>query len=190
VSAETPPRGPHAAAGDAGLRPLAPAPSGPAGSHALALALARHADVVAFARMLVRGPRAADRVPRLASVFSFVSHLTDVPPPAGGRPRDGVDLLLQLAGAEQGPALILTALLLALGERAALRQVGAFAFVRVEIDPVDLSRLPPHAGPVLAGGRWYLPLDPRHARTPLGLLPPPLRTALGPPRHLRPAAGH
>lgn len=190
MSAEAPPRGPHAAAGDVGLRSVAPAPASRACSHALALALARHADVVAFARMLVRGPRADDRVSRLASVFSFVSHLTDVPPAAGGRPRDGVDLLLQLAGAEQSPALILTALLLALGERASLRQIGALAFVRVEIDPADLSRLPPHAGPVLAGGRWYLPLDPRHARAPLGLLPPPLRTALRFPARLRPAASH
>lgn len=190
MSADTPLRGRHAAGGGGDLRPRPATPSGLAGRHALALALARHADVVAFARALVRGPRAGDRVSRLASVFSFVSHLTDVPPPADGRARDGVDLLLQIAGAAESPALILAALLLALGERATLCEVRGLAFVRVEIDPADLSRLPPHAGPVLARGRWYLPLDPRHARAPLGLLPPPLRTVLRASRRLRPAPCH
>jgi hypothetical protein len=146
--------------------------------HALALALARHRDVVAFARALVRGRRASDRVSRLASVFSFVGHLVDVPPAADGGARDGVDLLLELAGDDEGPALILAALLLALGEKAALSYVNGLAFVRVELDHADLSRLPPHAGPILANGRWYLPLDPRRARSPLGLLPLPVRNAL------------
>jgi hypothetical protein len=177
VSADTPLRGPQ---------PVAPggASSQPAGHvmgatpHALALGLARHRDVVAFARALVRGPRSADRLSRLAAVFSFVCHLVDVPPPPAGRARDGVDVLLGIAGEDEGPALILAALLLALGEKAALAYTPALAFVRVEIDLADLSRLPPHAGPIFANGRWYLPLDPRRARSPLGRLPLPVRNAL------------
>lgn len=178
MSADTPLRGvrPAAVGGASGQRMgrQRPWPTG----HALALALARHRDVVAFARALVRGPRSSDRLSRLASVFSFVSHLVDVPPPAEEYTRDGVDLLLELAGDDEGPALILAALLLALGEKAALSYVPGLAFVRVELDLADLSRLPPHAGPIFTHGRWYLPLDPRRARAPLGLLPLPVRNAL------------
>jgi len=178
VSADTLPPGLRPAAAEgASLRDVA-GRGAPSALYALALALARHRDIVSFARALVRGPRSGERLSRLASVFSFVCHLVDVPPPTDGRARDGVDLLLELAGEEEGPALILAALLLALGERAALSYTPGLAFVRVEIDPADLARLPPHADPILRNGRWYLPLDPRRARSPLGLLPLPARNAL------------
>lgn len=146
--------------------------------HLLALSLARNRDVIAFARALVRHRRPGHRVSRLAAVFSFVGHLVDVPKAADGEIRDGVDLLLGLAGEEEGPSLILAALLLALGEKASLSHVSRVAFVRVELEPTDLSRLPPHAQPLVSGGRCYLALDPRRARSPLGLLPRSARDAL------------
>jgi len=96
----------------------------------------------------------------------------DVPPPAPDAPRDGVDVLVALVGAHEGPALILAALLQALGERAGVEwSPPGPPFVRVQIDPCDLARLPPFAGIRVEGRRLYLPLDPRCARTPVGFLP-------------------
>lgn len=120
-----------------------------------------------------------DRLGRLASVFTFVSHLMDVPLPE--RPRDGADVLLALAGARDGPAVILAALLQALGEKAQLEHTREVVFVRVELQLADLRRLPPHAVLVLGRarrGRYLLPLDPRRACSPLGFLPRPVRRAL------------
>jgi hypothetical protein len=134
--------------------------------------------VIAFARELTGRLPATGRLPRIAGVFTFVGHLVDVPPPASGEPRDGVDVLLALAGEQEGPALILAALLLALGERAFLAKAAGRLYVRVEIEPRDLWRLPPFAQPILSGGRCYLPLDPRRARSPLGFLPRSAREAL------------
>jgi hypothetical protein len=145
--------------------------------HNISLSLAREREVIAFARELSRRLPAAGRLPRIAGVFSFVGQLVDVPPPALGEPRDGVDVLLALAGEEEGPALILAALLLALGERAFLAKAAGRLYVRVEIEPRDLWRLPPFAQPILNGGRCYLPLDPRRARSPLGFLPRGAREA-------------
>ncbi len=109
---------------------------------------------------------------RVAAVFTFVGHLVDVPAPVGvdGQYRDGVDVLLALAGEQEGPAVILAALLLALGERASVGYAPGMAFVRLEIDPADLPRVPPHARVVYARGRCYLPLDARTARGPLGMV--------------------
>ena len=107
-----------------------------------------------------------------------MSHLVDVPPSADGAPRDGVDVLLGLAGDGEGPAVILAALLMALGERAAVVSVRGLAFVRVELHDDDFRRLPPHARPITWRGRCYLPLDARRARTPLGFLPRVVRHAL------------
>jgi len=135
--------------------------------------------VVAFARRLVRRVPAADRLGRLACTLTFVGHLVDVPP--SSRMRDGMDLLLFLAGAPAGPAVILAALLQALGERAQLEYTREMVFVRVELEACDLARLPPHAALVLRRarrGRLLLPLDPRHARVALGFLPSPVRQAL------------
>jgi hypothetical protein len=151
--------------GDASRQPVL------AGLHNLSLSLARERELIAFARQLARRLPAAGRLERIAGVFSFVGHLVDVAPPACGEPRDGVDVLLALAGEQEGPALILTALLLALGERAFLARTADRLHVRVEIEPRDLWRLPPFARPTLSGGRCYLPLDPRGARSPLGFLP-------------------
>lgn len=101
--------------------------------------------------------------------------------PAAGRARDGADLLLALAGARDGPAVILAALLQALGERVQLEHTREMVFVRVQLDLLDLRRVPPHAALVLGRtgrGRYLLPLDPRRSRRPLGFLPPPVRQAL------------
>jgi hypothetical protein len=146
--------------------------------HTLAISLARNNDVVEFARSVARGWNAVDRVGRISAAFTFVSHLVDVPPPADEDIRDGVDHLLHLAGAREGPAVILCALLLALGERASLDEASGIPFVKVEIDSLDLARLPPHAGPFLDRGHVYLPLDSRDARSALGFLPQPMRNGL------------
>ncbi len=135
--------------------------------------------MVAFSRALVRRVGGADRVGRLACALAFVGHLVDGPRP--GRPRDGTDALLALAGAQDGPAVILAAILQALGERAQLEYTRETIFVRVELEPCDLARLPPHAALVLRRarrGRLLLPLDPRRARAPVGFLPQPVRQAL------------
>lgn len=123
-------------------------------------------------------PRVRDRLARIAAVFTFVNTLVNVPPAPDGEFRDGVDWLLGLAGEHEGPAVILCALLQALGERAAIDYVPGMAFVRVEIEVADLPRLPPHAGLIAARGRVFIPLDPRQARSPLGFLPRPAREAL------------
>jgi hypothetical protein len=108
-----------------------------------------------------------------------VSHLVDVT--RAGWPRNGADLLLAMAGMRDGPAVILAALLQALGERAQLEHTREMVFVRVELRPADLRRLPPHAVLLLSRarpGRYLLALDPRRARIPLGFLPRPVRQAL------------
>lgn len=126
----------------------------------------------------MRRVEADDRLARITCVFTFVSHLVDVPP--ADRVRDGADLLLALAGVEEGPAVILAALLQALGERAQLEHTREMVFVRVELELSDLRRLPPHASLVLkrSRDRYLLPLDPRRARIPLGFLPQPVRQVL------------
>jgi len=109
-------------------------------------------------------------------VFTFVNRLVQAARPAGTRPRNGLDQLLELAGDSQGPAVVLGALLLALGERAGIDSAADAAFVRVAIDSDDVRRLPPHARPIVGRGCVYVPLDPRGA--PLGFLPRPMRRAL------------
>jgi hypothetical protein len=139
--------------------------------HSLALSLARQADVASFARALARVPAVRDRLGRIAALFTFVSALVNVPSPPGGEMRDGVDVLLRLAGEEHGPAVILCALLQALGERASIVCGPGRSFVRVEVEARDFPRLPPHAGLFSCRGRYYIPLDAREARGPLGFLP-------------------
>ena len=116
---------------------------------------------------------------RLAACFTFVNSLVNVPPPADGELRDGVDFLLALAGEQEGPAVILAALLQALGERVIVEYAPGMAFVRAELALEDLRRLPPYADLLIARGRFYLPLDVREARNPLGILPRLVRRALG-----------
>lgn len=76
-----------------------------------------------------------------------------------------------LAGEDEGPALILAALLLALGERAAVEHRAGVSYVRVELRAEDVARLPPHACLISRQGRFYVPLDARRARTPFAFLP-------------------
>jgi hypothetical protein len=148
------------------------------GGHDLAIALARDPAIVGFARELVRHVARDDRLARLAAVFTFVGHLVDVPPASGDDPRDGVDVLLALAGDSLGPAVILSALLRALGERAPVREAGGCPFVAVELREGDLPRVPPHAALLRSRGRCSLPLDPRRSRNPLGFLPRLVRESL------------
>jgi hypothetical protein len=119
-----------------------------------------------------------DRLARIAAVFTFVSQLMDTPPPPDGRPRDGVEVLLTLAGEAEGPAVVLCALLLAIGERARIDVAGGAPFVSVGLELEDVRRLPPHARLIASRDRLYIPLDPRQSRTPLGFLPAPVREAL------------
>jgi hypothetical protein len=107
-----------------------------------------------------------------------VSHLVDVPPPPAGDAEDGVAWLLARVGPERGPAILLAAVLLALGERAQVESTREMSFVRVEVEEDDLAELPPHAELLLSGGRTHLPLDPRRERSPLGVLPADVRAAL------------
>jgi hypothetical protein len=140
--------------------------------HELSLSLARNKDIAAFSRALVARAPARDRLARLATLFSFVQHLVDAPPPDDGV-RDGVDWLLALAGEAEGPSVILSALLLALGERAVVCYQPGGAFVRVELTAADVRRLPPHASLLQRSGRYFIPLDAKHARSPFAFLRAP-----------------
>jgi len=116
---------------------------------------------------------------RLAAAFTFVNHLVSVPPPPpDGECRDGVDVLVALAGEQEGPAVILAALLQALGERASVDYAPGLAYVRVEVLPEDLSRLPPWCSLMTTRGRYYIPLDARRPRGPIGHLPRLVREAM------------
>jgi hypothetical protein len=150
---------------------------------ALAVSLARHPEIAAFARQLALGWARGGRIGRIVASFTFVSHLVDVPPAPSGD--DGVSWLLGLLGPERGPAVLLAAVLLALGERAQVESTREISFVRVEVEPADLPHLPPHAELLLANGRTFLPLDPRQHRRPLGVLPPDVRAVLGRRRSAR-----
>lgn len=132
--------------------------------------MARNPDIAAFSRALVEGLPQHNRLARLTALFTFVSHLVDAPPAHDGV-RDGVDWLLALAGEDEGPSVILAALLLALGERAALEYRPGFTFVRVALEAADVARLPPHASLFSRRGRYFIPLDARRARSPFAFLP-------------------
>jgi hypothetical protein len=119
---------------------------------------------------------------RVAAAFTFVGHLVGTPTDPEGEYRDGVDVLLALAGEQEGPAVILAALLLALGEKASVDYAPGMAFVRLELDPADLPRLPPFTNLVASRGRLFLPLDARTPRGPLGVLPRLAREAVLRPR--------
>jgi hypothetical protein len=123
-----------------------------------------------------------DRLGRIAAVFAFVSQAVDLRRAISRGPGAVSDLaiLTTIAGEDQGAALILCALLQALGERARVERTRELAFVRVEVDLRDVARLPPHAGLIVTQGRprYYLPLDARRARSPLGFLPRDVRQAL------------
>jgi hypothetical protein len=149
----------------------------------LTVSLARHPQVAAFARDLAQRWARGGRIGRIVASFTFVSHLVDAPPDPQGT--DGASYLVARLGAERGPAVLLAAVLLALGERAQVESTRELSFVRVEVEPEDLPDLPPHAELLLANGRTYLPLDPRRHSRPLGVLPPPVRAALARRRSAR-----
>jgi hypothetical protein len=122
---------------------------------------------------------ARDRLRRIAALFTFVSHLIGDGPVATEL-RDGVDALVQVAGVDAAPAVLLAALLKAAGERAQVDYARDLVFVRIEIGAADAARLPPHAALIVARrrGRLYLPLWVRHSRSPMGFLPQPAREGL------------
>jgi hypothetical protein len=135
--------------------------------------------VVLAASRVVRALDARDRLARIVALFTFVSQLA-AGESAAAELRDGVDVLVRVAGPEAAPALLLAALLKAAGERAQLDYARDLVFVKVEIDPEDAARLPPHAALIVARrrARLYLPLWVRHARSPLGFLPRSTREGL------------
>jgi hypothetical protein len=135
----------------------------------VAVSLARRREVVEFARGLV--PSGHDRVARVAALFTFVGHLAEPACREDAGSWDGVEALIELAGEDEGPAVMLCALLLALGERARIVLLAGVAYAEVALERDDLRRLPPHAAPIVAAGRLWLPLDPRRSRVPLGFLP-------------------
>jgi hypothetical protein len=150
---------------------------------AVAVSLARHPQITAFARELAEAWPRGGRIGRIVASFTFVSHLVDAP---GAAPAaDGATWLVDRLGAERGPAVLLAAVLLALGERAQVESTREISFVRVEIEPDDLGGLPPHAELLLANGRTYLPLDPRRHSRPLGVLPADVRAVLARRRSAR-----
>src|SRR5439155_25818267 len=120
-----------------------------------------------------------DRLGRIAAVFAFVSQAVDLRSAVAGA-SGGLAALTLIAGEDQGASLLLCARLQALGARARVERTRELAFVRVEVDLRDVARLPPHAGLIVTRGRprYYLPLDARRARSPLGFLPLPVREAL------------
>jgi len=148
------------------------------GLHDLSTSLARRSDIVDFARQLVRGSRARDRMARIAATFTFVRHLSSLSPSPDSEIRDGIDLLALLAGERQGAAVILVAMLKALGERARVGHKPGGPIAEVELAFEDLARVPPHAGLFVSCGKFYLPLDARWDRSPLGFLPRPVREIL------------
>jgi hypothetical protein len=148
----------------------------------LAVSLARHPEIATFARDLAGRWARGGRTGRIVASFTFVSHLVDAPPAPEG---DGVSWLLERLGPQRGPAVLLAAVLLALGERAQVESTREISFVRVELEPADLLDLPPHAELLVANGRTYLPLDPRRHESPLGVLPPGVRAVLARRRSAR-----
>lgn len=146
--------------------------------HELSIRLARDRHVVEFTRSLVASPPARDRLARIAATFSFVSTLVNTPAAARHPARDGVGVLLAIAGQREGPAVILCAMLQALGERASVVHAPATPFVRVEVGLQDIRRLPPFARLFAARERYYIPLDPRRPRWPIAFLAPAARAGL------------
>jgi hypothetical protein len=111
----------------------------------------------------------SDRLARIAALYPFVAHVVDTP--SGLGTDDGIAELLRIVGRQRGPAVALAALLQSAGEHVELQEVAGVCYVQVEIDKVDMGKLPPHAHPVEKRGRIYLPLDPRRSRSPMGFVP-------------------
>ena len=157
--------------------------------------LARHPRLIRFARALVRRSPSQHRLARVAALLTFVGGFIDsrAPGPAAvaahGSEDDAVERLLAALGGHRGPAVVLAALLMALGERARVECTREMAFVQVEIQPADLLLMPPFARIHVRGGRYFLPLDARRGRIPLGFLPRPVRDVLARRRALAALGG-
>jgi hypothetical protein len=139
--------------------------------------------LIRFARAVVRRSPSQHRLARVAALLTFVGGLIDSRAPgraavAHQSGDDGLDRLLYALGGHRGPAVVLAALLMALGERARVECTREMAFVQVEIQPADLVLVPPFARVHVRGGRYFLPLDARRGRIPLGFLPRPVRDVL------------
>lgn len=111
----------------------------------------------------------------MAAVFTFVAQL--------GRPgatpvESCVRALLQSTRPKDAPAVILCALLMALGERAHIECTREMAFVRLELSLRQIAHLPPHAHLARLGTAQYVSLDARGWGIPLGFLPIEIRGAL------------
>ena len=129
-----------------------------------------------FAKRLTRHAR--NRLDRVTAVFNFVVDLgsrSGAIAPAGRR---GWNVLDQLTGGKDGPAILLSAFLQSLGERARVERTRELSFVCVDLEVGDLPRVPPHAGLLIRGRRFLLPLDPRTARYSLGFLPRQVKEVL------------
>ena len=130
----------------------------------------------------MRRSPARHRLARVAALLTFVGALIDTrrdgPRAVAAAGANGVDLMLAALGGHRGPAVVLAALLMALGERARVECTREMAFVQVELEAADLPGLPPFARVHVRRGRWFLPLDARGGRIPLGFLPQPVRAVL------------
>ena len=135
---------------------------------------------------MVRRSPSQHRLARVAALLTFVGRLIDSRAEGRVTGHNGVDLMLAALGGHRGPAVVLAALLMALGERARVECTREMAFVQVELAAADVLALPPFARVHVRGGRYFLPLDARRGRIPLGFLPQPVRTVLA-RRHARTA---
>jgi hypothetical protein len=156
--------------------------------------LARHREIIRFARRVVRRFPLQHRLARIAALLTFMGRLIDAQSREGwvrapDSQASGVDLMLAVLGEHRGPAVVLASLLMALGERARLECTREMAFVQVELAAADLRHLPPFARVHVRRGRYFLPLDPRRGRSPVGFLPLPIRDALSRRRALAALAG-
>jgi hypothetical protein len=134
----------------------------------------------------VRRRDARGRLPRVAAVFAFVGEVAD-DEGRDSRAGQGLDWLRHLAGEEDAPAILLAALLLALGERAQVDYTRELPFVRVELHPQDVAALPPHASLLQTGSRVFLALAARHRKSPMGFIPRDARLGLARRRRPVPA---
>jgi hypothetical protein len=139
--------------------------------HRLALLLARHAALIAWARGLTA--RRAGRLARIAALLDFVHRLAAADArllparPVAGLPAG--DLAVA----------VLTALLRASGERASIEYMRETAFVRVAVARDDVRRLPPWARLLRShAGTVDLALAPSASWRPAGYLGPDVRAAL------------
>jgi hypothetical protein len=113
---------------------------------------------------------------RVTAAYTFVRRLSQGE--MEGRVALTLAGLARAVGPDASAAVLLTALLLALGEHAEVDYARELVFVRVALRPEDLHHLPPHAAVLAKDGRPFLALA-AAGRIPLGYLPGPVREGLG-----------